>query len=432
MDTIKLKVEKRTREETSSDPEPAPKLVRQTTERTETSMSLDPGDPYYYPPVPTKVTISMPLIKQLRAGVNGGSPHPNYTPFLAASKKHIPPKFVWPRRPPSADNYSPLMAEKRWRVDIFHDTLEFCRARQWKAWQPCRLNIRYEIPKKFLLEKHVHQTEIIISAEDSVAASLRLLSEMEAPTYAASLEDIPLMLNMANQRTRGGGVLHGARAQEEDICRRTDLYVNLQQADYPLPEFGSVYSFPISILRDSKRNHYEFLPTSSCHPIYYPQVGVLSAAAYAYPDECFSEKQFQQKMRRKINALLTAAVASGHRVLVLSAWGCGAFKNPPAVVAALFAEALRNNFATAFKKVIFALDTQANDSNLSEVPLAFIQAFGTTITRPQPVPSDPVYLRVVPPTDVLLPMHIHLKLVNLAPHRNFTNWMRKRLHMTIR
>ena len=58
--------------------------------------------------------------------------------------------------------------------------------------------------------------------------------------------------------------------------------------------------------------------------------------------------------RRKLNMLLAAAVASRNRVLILSALGCGAFKNPPEDIAALFREVLPR-YAHCFDKVIFAI-----------------------------------------------------------------------------
>merc|ERR1712166_401465 len=60
-------------------------------------------------------------------------------------------------------------------------------------------------------------------------------------------------------------------------------------------------------------------------------------------------------LRKKIIALLGAAHANGATKLVLSALGCGAFKNPPEHVAALFKEALLGRFSGCFEHVVFAI-----------------------------------------------------------------------------
>ena len=58
----------------------------------------------------------------------------------------------------------------------------------------------------------------------------------------------------------------------------------------------------------------------------------------------------------KIRTILRIAHFHGHDAVVLSALGCGAFRNPPADVAAAFDEVLREpEFAGAFKKVLFAI-----------------------------------------------------------------------------
>jgi bis(5'-nucleosyl)-tetraphosphatase (symmetrical) len=60
-------------------------------------------------------------------------------------------------------------------------------------------------------------------------------------------------------------------------------------------------------------------------------------------------------LRDRIQRVLAVAEGHGHRALVLGAWGCGACKNDPADVAALFADALAGPFHGAFDEVVFAI-----------------------------------------------------------------------------
>ena len=58
----------------------------------------------------------------------------------------------------------------------------------------------------------------------------------------------------------------------------------------------------------------------------------------------------------KVASVLGTAAAFGHKSLVLGAWGCGAFGNPPEVVSRAFATQLRSPaFDGAFERVIFAI-----------------------------------------------------------------------------
>ena len=60
---------------------------------------------------------------------------------------------------------------------------------------------------------------------DSFSSALKMTAERG--TLMA--EDKPvLVLNMANPVHPGGGVRHGAKAQEEDLCRRSSLLVSLE------------------------------------------------------------------------------------------------------------------------------------------------------------------------------------------------------------
>jgi uncharacterized protein (TIGR02452 family) len=58
-------------------------------------------------------------------------------------------------------------------------------------------------------------------------------------------------------------------------------------------------------------------------------------------------------VRARAVRVLRVAAAHGHRRLVLGAWGCGVFRNDPAVVAGAFADALRA--VDAFDEVCFAV-----------------------------------------------------------------------------
>ena len=60
--------------------------------------------------------------------------------------------------------------------------------------------------------------------------------------------------------------------------------------------------------------------------------------------------------RRKIRAILRIARENGQRALVLSAFGCGAFRNPPRHMAELFRDELASpEFRAAFDRIVFSV-----------------------------------------------------------------------------
>jgi uncharacterized protein (TIGR02452 family) len=67
----------------------------------------------------------------------------------------------------------------------------------------------------------------------------------------------------------------------------------------------------------------------------------------------------------RVDTVLYAAVKSQRPNLVLGAWGCGAFGNPAAPVAAIFRDRLSSEeFRGCFKTVVFAIIDPLGTGNL--------------------------------------------------------------------
>ena len=65
--------------------------------------------------------------------------------------------------------------------------------------------------------------------------------------------------------------------------------------------------------------------------------------------------------KTKIRAMLRVGLLHGHDAIVLGAWGCGAFRNPPKNMARLFHEVLREpEFARKYHVVRFAVIEDRN------------------------------------------------------------------------
>jgi uncharacterized protein (TIGR02452 family) len=181
----------------------------------------------------------------------------------------------------------------------------------------------------------------------------------------ALLRDDPsarvLALNFASAKNLGGGFLNGSQAQEESLARASGLYACVA---------------PLQAMYEANRQSSTCLYTE--HMIYSPDVPVFRDDDDALLDEPYAvsfvtapavnagvvrEKEprnvarIEPVMLARIEKVLAVAVANGHEVLVLGAWGCGVFRNDPTQVADGFARHLKGDgrFRLAFRKVVFAV-----------------------------------------------------------------------------
>ena len=95
--------------------------------------------------------------------------------------------------------------------------------------------------------------------------------------------------------------------------------------------------------------------------------------------------EYVRHVQMCMRAVLNAAVQESVEVLILGAFGCGAFKNDPKVVAKLFREVLNSKeFEGAFSSVCFAIfERQSNPSTSNLTVFRQVLQFGevANVTR---------------------------------------------------
>jgi len=186
------------------------------------------------------------------------------------------------------------------------------------------------------------QTRVQVANETTLQASRRLVE--------SGLR--PVALNFANGIHPGGGFLHGARAQEEALCRSSALYQTL--VGDPMYDFHTLRRRPDST---------DWAIYSPDVPVFRTDDGtveerpwllsfVTSAAPYA---PRIGQPESGNLLQARILRVLAIASAYGHRALVLGAWGCGAFGNDLRRTAKDFRRALEDDFAGSFSDVVFAV-----------------------------------------------------------------------------
>lgn len=163
-----------------------------------------------------------------------------------------------------------------------------------------------------------------------------------------------LVLNLASPVHPGGGVRRGARAQEEDLCRKSSLLLSLESktASRYYEYNKSLHSFmgsdalmltpSVEIIKDENG---VLLDDSVV-------VSVLTCAApkVSGGKEGMSEAAYRQLVYNRIVGMLKSAAFFGYRHLILGAWGCGAYGNDASVISDLFRRTLNELDYNGFKE----------------------------------------------------------------------------------
>ena len=95
------------------------------------------------------------------------------------------------------------------------------------------------------IEKHpLPPFEVVLCSRESAQTEIRLANTTTFQMTQLLIEQgfKPLVLDMANKSSPGGSVLEGSKAQEETLCRQSNLYAALKRAEadgyYPIFRTG--------------------------------------------------------------------------------------------------------------------------------------------------------------------------------------------------
>lgn len=256
---------------------------------------------------------------------------------------------------------------------IFQDTIGECLDGEFGGPGKSELysnEVRLELPIGMY-----HDTSVSVVNEDCLVVGKQMQDEGLNPA----------VLNMASAFRPGGGVMSGARAQEECIFRRTNLFLSLYRFDrkmydlviepnrddfsdgvydldfirqgYPMDEnFGGIYSAGVTVFKDSS---YEWLEEP--YETSFISVAAMNISRAARQGEqVLIDGRLSDRAvaitKNKIRTICRIGILHGHDSLVLGAWGCGAFGNPPEHMAQLFVDVLNEEeFRGRYKDIRFAI-----------------------------------------------------------------------------
>lgn len=188
--------------------------------------------------------------------------------------------------------------------------------------------------------------------------------------------------NFASATNPGGGVVKGSTAQEECLCRCSTLYSMLntkemwngfyaphRNAADPIHNDDIIYTPGVVVFK-----------TDTAAPVAMPEtqwyeVDVITCAAPNLRDNPsntynksdgtkkvkISDKDLLELHEKRLRRILDVAVANADEVVILGAFGCGAFQNKPEIVARAAANVI-NDYLYMFKNIEFAVYCSPKDS----------------------------------------------------------------------
>ena len=255
-------------------------------------------------------------------------------------------------------------------AEIFRDT-----ERRYKTDPKLISSIRQSTEEQvFISEK---EAVIIPTLEKKINTSIVVSGRrsLEAAEHYAKQGKKVCVLNFASATNPGGGVINGSSAQEECLCRCTTLYPCLNTsdmwnsfytphriADNPLYNNDCIYTPNICVFK-SDTNFPEPLKSEE-----WWNVDIITCAAPNLRERPsnrmnpnagstsaqITSAELEKLLTARILRIFEIAVANKAEVLILGAFGCGAFKNPPELVAKVFKNVMQK-FLGYFETIEYAV-----------------------------------------------------------------------------
>lgn len=282
--------------------------------------------------------------------------------------EYIPVELL--KRPIETEGIKEMPDRRQQLINVFQDTLQFCRenVRLAAAVTYGRENTRlYEADDYPELSDFGRKAgRIQVTGERSFEAAMRL--------HGVCPDQKIGVLNFASAIRPGGGVANGCTAQEESLCRCSTLYfaidcewlwekyyqVNRRLGDIRHSD-ACIYSPEVIICKTD-----ESVPRRMDERNFVT-VDIITCAAPDLRNEPFDwnnpETGMPVKMEpgklydlhvRRAEHILHVAAANGVEILILGAFGCGAFQNDPYVVAKAYKTALKK-YGDRFDRIVFAI-----------------------------------------------------------------------------
>ena len=259
---------------------------------------------------------------------------------------------------------------KKELISVFNDTMDFVTTKFSGPTLRAQMSTRIiSDPEDFRGEKYYDDPAIIkVTNRDTFTAAKEYANIINSTN-----EGFVGVLNFASSTNPGGGVTKGSTAQEECLCRCSNLYLTLYQEkcirEYYninkkyMSNLGSdaiIYSRNVYVFKDKD---YNMLPVKDRF-----YVDVLTCAApnlRENPRNQYNSNASEEKLTltdeelynihvKRARNILNVAIKNEDDYLILGAFGCGAFRNNPEIVAKAYKDVLQD-YMYCFKVIDFAI-----------------------------------------------------------------------------
>ena len=259
---------------------------------------------------------------------------------------------------------------KKELISVFNDTMDFVTTKFSGPTLRAQMSTRIiSDPEDFRGEKYYDDPAIIkVTNRDTFTAAKEYANIINSAN-----EGFVGVLNFASSTNPGGGVTKGSTAQEECLCRCSNLYLTLYQEkcirEYYnvnkkyMSNIGSdaiIYSRNVYVFKDKD---YNMLPVEDRF-----YVDVLTCAApnlRENPRNQYNSDASEEKLTltdeelynihvKRARNILNVAIKNEDDYLILGAFGCGAFRNNPEIVAKAYKDVLQD-YMYCFKVIDFAI-----------------------------------------------------------------------------
>lgn len=262
-------------------------------------------------------------------------------------------------------------------IDIFQDTLRIFQENECliKATKVAQEN-----------QQVIPETEILDDTRTTLYdnPATVIVSKKRSFEAASAYKDQKVCVhNFASASNPGGGVKNGANAQEECLCRCSNLYLCLKMpklwddfylphrtARNPLHNDDIIYTPGVRIIKSDTATP-KLLPKSQWF-----DVDVITCAApnlRERPGNSYNpgdgsapvkitDKALLQLHEKRLRKILDVAYIKGNEIVILGAFGCGAFSNNPYVVATAAKNVIKD-YLYKFKIIEFAIYCNPRDDS---------------------------------------------------------------------
>lgn len=262
-------------------------------------------------------------------------------------------------------------------VIVFQDTEKQCKTNEKLAQA-----VKHSAKNQALI---CENDEVSTAAEQRYNKPAKVIVSKKRTYQAASAYKgkKTAVLNFASATNPGGGVVHGSNAQEECLCRCSTLYFDLNTKEMwdgfytphrnegnPIHNDDCIYT-PDVVVFKTDTDRPQLMPEDEWY-----NVNVITCAAPNLREKPanrmnpgdgigkvkISDRELLAVHEKRLRRILDIAVANGDEVVILGAFGCGAFLNSPLVVAT----AMRNvvlEYRNQFETIEFAVYCSPRDDS---------------------------------------------------------------------